>query len=239
MVTPTSKTQQLIHDVFEALSPESIGEIYCDEGGADFFKTMRPRIIEEGFVWADALAKRLRPLAGPKTSLYVGAGIAELPALLTEACDLERKLVVTNLREAECTLLNDALRRCGVAPNRLSFLARDVVECVSGREVSHVSLVSVITDPETYPTVSGLEYGRLPCVMLDVEAFEQERTQIRETLDRVLGTLGKGLITTTAEETAWVLDWAGRQTPPRAITPDDVSIETAVVGDPIGFLHVS
>ena len=55
---------------------------------------------EDGFLWAEALGKRLRELAGPNLSLYVGAGLAELPALLMETCDLERKLMVEQ-RQAE------------------------------------------------------------------------------------------------------------------------------------------
>lgn len=240
MVTPTSDTQQLIRKVFDALPSERIGEVYCDEGARDFFETMRPRIVEDGFEWADQLAKRLRRIGGPPCSLYVGAGLAELPALLCEALDLDRKPVATNLREDECKLLNDALRKCGVAPNRLAFVARSAQEGAGQREFSHVSIVSVLTDPETFPTVSGLEYGRLPVVMLDVAEFERERAAIRELLDVALRRLSAGgLVTTTAEETPWILDWAGRREPPRIVTPDDVSIDTAVVGDPIGFLHVA
>ncbi|MCA8941652.1 MAG: hypothetical protein KDB80_03755, partial [Planctomycetes bacterium] len=132
------------------------------------------------------------------------------------------------------------LRKCGVAPNRLAFLARGAAECAAQQEYSHVSLVSVLTDPETFPTISGLEYGRLPAVLLDVAEFERERTAIRELLDTTLaGLSAEGLVTTTAEETPWILDWAGRQDPARTVAPDDVSIDTAVVGDPIGFLHVA
>lgn len=238
MPIPSRSTRTCIERVFDALPADVIGEIYCDEGGVVFFETMRSRIVEDGAVWAEALAARLGRLEGPKASLYVGAGIAELPVLLVEALDLERRLIATNLRAEECDCLNRTLRRIGVDRRRLELVARDPREAVPADfAATHVSIVSVLTDPETWPSASAITYGRLPPVLLDTKAFERERKAIRALVDASLARLAlPGLVTTTGEETPWILDWAV----PRGIDVevDDLELRAAVVGDPIGFLRL-
>ncbi len=239
MPTPSRQTRTIIERCFEKIDPSVIGPIYCDEGGEEFFETVRPRIVEDGIAWGEALATRLERLTEPAVSLYVGAGIAELPALLTEALDLERKVVVTNLREEECEHLNGALRRADVGPSTLKFRARDASDLDFVDTVSHVAIVSVLTDPETYPINSGLSYGRLAPVQLDTAAFEREREAIRKLVTGALGHLAApGLITTTGEEAPWLLDWIAREKKSVSFEPDDIAIASAVVGDPIGFFRV-
>ena len=101
----------------------------------------------------------------------------------------------------------------------------------------HVSLVSVLDDPETYPLVSGVTYGRIPPVLLDVAEFKQERHRVRQLVAALFDAMKPPcLVTTTTEEVAWLLHEAeARQL---QVEADDETIETALVGDAIGFLRV-
>ena len=238
MPTPSRATEELIERILAAIPAPAIGEIYCDEGGEEFFEAMRPRILDDGRAWCAALASRLERGDGQK-SLYVGAGIAELPALLAEALDLGRSLVVTNLRTEECELLNRVLVRHGVKRQQLEFCDLDAKVAVESGPFSHVSMVSVLTDPDSFPQASGLAYGTLPPVLLDTKAFERERGSIRSLLDALLGalTVPGAWVTTTAEETPWLLERAAASG--LALAPDDEMLNTAVVGDPIGFLKLT
>lgn len=237
MPTPTRTTVETIDRILESLPAEQIGEIYCDEGAEVFFETMRPRIRDDGVAWASAIAGRLGSGRESGASLYVGAGLAELPTLLTEVLDLDRRVVVTNLREEECTLLNRALVRHGLRPRQLAFHPRDAADAAQdAAPFSHLSMVSVLSDPDTFPMISGLTYARLPPVQLDVAKFERERTKARALLDALFAGLAPGgWITTTAEEMPWLLDRASAHG--ITLTPDDEMLRTAIVGDPIGFVR--
>lgn len=233
-----STTRQLIGRLFAALDYRVLAEIYCDEGGEAFWSAHRDPVQTLGEVWADALAARLSR-AG--RSLYVGAGVAELPALAMEVSELEREVVVTSVDPAECATLNDSLGAVGLR-ERIRF------ECVDGGDAArahagydHLSIVSVLNDPERYPVVSGLAYGRTPPVLLDVDAFGEERTVLRRLVAAVLRGLRRpGWITTTFEEVAWLLA-GGEELSLRveADAADAAGVETALVGDPIGFLRVT
>jgi hypothetical protein len=95
----------------------------------------------------------------------------------------------------------------------------------------------VFTDPETWPVLSDVAYGRVAPVQVDVERFVAERQVARELARDLFARLSRpALVTTTAEEVAWFLEQAHA----RGVTAEagDELIETAVVGDPVGFLHV-
>src|SRR5690606_32090939 len=96
-------TRELLKRLFDALDWAALGEIYCDEGGEAFWREHRRPARIAGLGWADALASRLPP--GGR-SLYVGAGVAELPAMIAERRELGRTVVATNLRARECEVLD-------------------------------------------------------------------------------------------------------------------------------------
>ena len=228
-------TRQLVARLFAALDYRALGEIYCDEGGEAFWSAHRDPAQTMGEAWADALAMRLSR-AG--RSLYVGAGVAELPALAMEVSELGREVVVTSVDAAECASLNGSLGAVGLL-ERIRF------ECVDGGDAAkkrggydHLSIVSVLNDPERYPAVSGLTYGRTPPVLLDVDGFVEERAALQRLLAEVLlGLRLPGWITTTYEEVAWIL--AGAEELSLQVDADEDGVETAIVGDPIGFLRVT
>jgi hypothetical protein len=232
MTAPTPTTVELIERVFAALDYETLGSIYCHEGGAEFWEERREHVMSAGVVWARALCARL----GVGRSLYVGAGVAELPALIVECEDLGREVRIASLNEPECESLNASLATVGLA-DRLVFQPIDAREAAAGGGFDHLSLVSVLTDPEHYPTVSDLSYGRLHPALVDMDAFTAERASLRSLVDSLLAALQTpAWVTTTAEDAPWLLQAAEARG--LLVEPDDEAIETAVVGDPLGFLRI-
>ena len=80
-------TLQSITRIFDALDYAALGAIYCHEGGDAFWEERRGPCQELGIRLAEVLRGRLRPNG---RSLYVGAGVAELPMLAMETMDLQR-----------------------------------------------------------------------------------------------------------------------------------------------------
>lgn len=229
-MTPSRAAVALVRRVVAALDGRVVGDVYCDYGGAEFWRDRQGPVVDLGLRWAEALCCRL-PAAG--RSLYVGAGVAELPAMIVESVDLQRAVVACNLRDAECDAINRALAAQG-----LDLRVGAVDAATSEVTVDHVSLVSVVSDPETFPTLSGLTYGRLHPALVDSAQFAAESQRARALVQAVLGRLSPpGLVTTTVEEVPWVLAWA--ETSGVVAHADEAMLDTAIVGDPIGFLRVA
>lgn len=223
----------LTRRVLEALDWRALGAIYFHEDGEARFREKRAAVVSLG----EQLARRLLahvPRRG--ASLWVGAGVAELPVLLAEVLLHERTVVAANLRADECELLNAGLAAAAPAV-ALRFVAGDARTASPGTTFDHLGCISVFTDPETWPVLSGVAYGRLPPVQLDVERFVAEREQARELAQALFARLSRpGVLTTTAEEVAWFLEAAAGVG--AEIDADEDLVETAVVGDPVGFLAV-
>src|SRR5712691_10449608 len=98
-------TLHAITRIFENLDYAALGPIYCDEGGDAFWEERRGPCQELGIKLATVLRDRLRP--GGR-SLYVGAGVAELPPLVMETAELGRTVAAYNLRTDEAGVLNCA-----------------------------------------------------------------------------------------------------------------------------------
>jgi hypothetical protein len=216
-----------------ALDWQALGEVYFHWGGEAFWAEKRPDVLRLGEALARALAGRL-PRGG--RSLWVGAGVAELPVLLVETMALGREVVACNLRAAEVDALNAGLAKAGHGAS-LRYVAADAATADGEAAFDHVGCVSVFTDPETWPTLSGVSYGRLPPVQVDVERFVAERESARALAAAAFARLQRpGWITTTPEEVAWFLEQAERAG--ARIDAEEELVETAVVGDPVGFLRV-
>jgi hypothetical protein len=213
----------------------ALGEVYFDADGDKYWAELQPRVLEMGLEWARALTRRL-PEEG--TSLYAGAGVAELPVLLAEAMVRGRKVKAVNLRSAEVTALNDALRRTSLR-KYVRFECEDAGAVAAGAvgTFDHLACVSLFTDPEVYPALSGVAYGRIAPLQLDVDRFVAERARAKVLSQQLFDSLRRpAWITTTAEEVAWFLACADAAGAPYEADPE--LIETAVVGDPIGFLRL-
>ena len=134
--------------------------------------------------------------------------------------------------------MQQGLRAAGIEPERLRIECGDAADHLDRGPFDHVSMVSVLSDPESWPVTSGVTYGTVPPVLLDVDAFVAERRAITAFVAAVGDALApRALIATTVEEVAWFYAW--RDAVGAEVDVDDEVFETAVVGDPMGFLEVS
>lgn len=220
-------TRRLIADVFNRLDYQKLGPIYCYEGGDEFWQAKRKPCQRLGIQAAQAL---LRKLARGGRSLYVGAGVAELPCLLAEAVELQRHVEPYNLRRSEVAVLNRACRGTAVM-----FHAKSAVEAKG--TFDHLCIVSVLNDPERFPDLSPLSYGNANPVTFNPKKFEQQRKIVRSIVNQCLPKLNlPGLVTTSTEEVVWIADWCHRHGIPYHV--ERQQYPTALVGDPICFIKV-
>ncbi len=226
-VTISSSTRRAIREIFARLDYARLGPIYCDEGGDEFWKAKRGLCQRLGTRVANALLSRLTPGGA---SLYVGAGVAELPALAMETMELGRRVAAYNLRRQEVQLLN---RACAKYPIRV--LHQDAGS-VKGR-VDHLWLVSVLNDPERFPELSVLSYGQANPVTFDARKFIPQQRTVAMLVNRCLARLTvPGLVTTTVEEAVWVAEWCHRRGIPYRI--EEQTFASPTVGDPLCFMWI-
>jgi hypothetical protein len=216
-----------ISKAFRRLDYRALGPIYCDEGGTAFWRAKREPCRRLGLRIARALRTRLRPGGN---SLYVGAGVAEIPPLIMESVELGRRVSACNLRRDEVRILRSA---CLGLP--FEFKAEDAAR-VRGR-FDHLWIVSVLNDPEEFPELSSLSYGRSDPTRFRPEKFVAQRRAVRALADRCLRKLSwPAMVTTSIEESAWIEEWCQRRgLPCRA---EKQTYPTAIVGDPVCFLHL-
>ncbi|MEO6595233.1 MAG: hypothetical protein ABIP94_10820 [Planctomycetota bacterium] len=224
---------QLTKRVLDRLDWDALGEIYFNWGGAEYWEERLPQVVALGEVLGMRLLTQV-PRGG--ASLWVGAGVAELPVLLAEVLMHERTVVAANLRQRECEVLNAGLV-AGAPDVTLRFMPGDARTVEPGKMFDHLGCISVFTDPETWPVCSDVAYGRVAPVQVDVERFVAEREAAREVVKGLFARLSRpGLVTTSAEEVAWFLEQADAAG--ATVEAGDDLVETAVVGDPVGFLTI-
>jgi hypothetical protein len=222
-----NSTRRLIADVFDRLDYKRLEPVYCYEGGDEFWRAKRKPCERLGINLSQALLKKL-PRGG--RSLYVGAGVAELPCLLAESMDHQRTVEPYNLRRSEVAALN---RACSGLP--VKFLSRDAASA-RGR-FDHLWIVSVLNDPERFPDLSPLSYGNANPVTFNPGKFEQQRRIVQSIVDQCMPKLGlPGLVTTSTEEVVWIADWCHRHRIPYRV--ERKQYPTALVGDPICLIKV-
>lgn len=213
--------------MFSRLEYRTLERVYCYEGGDEFWKTKREPCRRLGILVGEALLKQLK--SGGR-SLYVGAGVAELPALLVESLDLQRAVFPYNLRQSEVASLN---RTCRKMPVR--FHAKDAAKA-EGR-FDHLWIVSVLNDPERFPHLAPLSYGRADPVTFNPALFQKERKMVQSIVDRCMPKLSlPGLVTTSTEEVIWIADWCHRKKIPYLV--EQRQYPTALVGDPVCFMKI-
>ncbi|NJL16452.1 MAG: hypothetical protein HC938_03890 [Nitrospira sp.] len=223
----SSVTKALIRETYTQLDYKTLGKIYCYEGGDEFWRKKREPCRRLGTKVAEALVRKLPP--GGR-SLYVGAGVTELSSLLAEAIDRQRHVEPYNLRRLEVAVLN---RACRNAPFR--FHACDAA--MAQGQFDHIWMVSVLNDPERFPHLAPLSYGRADPVTFNTVGFQKERRVVQTIVNRCLAKLSvPGLVTTSTEEVVWIADWCHRHRIPYHVERNQYP--TALVGDPICFVRI-
>ena len=220
-------TLDTIAHVFDILDYSALGAIYCDEGGKAFWEERRGPAQQLGIQLAEVLLQRLTPGGH---SLYVGAGVAEIPALIMETLELRRAVRACNLRVPEVALLNLA---CRGLP--FTFQAEDARAVPD--TVDHLWIVSVLNDPERFPELGALSGGRANPVTFDPEVFITERRAAAALAADCLEKLVRpGLVSTSVEEIPWITDWCERQR--LVCIVEDEDYPTAIVGDPVCLIRI-
>ncbi len=220
-------TSATITSLFRRLDYKTLGKVYCYEGGKEFWRAKREPCRRLGTRLAEALLARLRP--GGR-SLYVGAGVGELPPLLVEQLELQRQLFPYNLRRAEVISLNRSCRN-----DSLRFYAKDA-STASGK-FDHIWMVSVLNDPERFPHLAPLSYGEADPVTFSPARFVEERKIVQTIVNRCMPKLTvPGLVTTSTEEVVWIADWCHRKKVPYIVEREQYP--TALVGDPVCFIRI-
>lgn len=223
----SGSTRRVIAQVFDQLNYKRLESVYCYEGGAEFWQNKRAPCRRLGTKVAEVLLRKLSP--GGR-SLYVGAGVTELPALLAESIELQRLIEPYNLRRSEVSILNRACRSLSVR-----FNAQDASTATG--LFDHLWIVSVLNDPERFPHLSPLSYGQADPVTFDPVRFQKERQIVQSIVDRCMAKLSvPSLVTTSTEEVVWIADWCHRHRIPYRV--ERKQYPTALVGDPICFIKV-
>lgn len=222
-----NSTRGAIARVFDRLDYKALESVYCYEGGDEFWRAKRAPCRRFGTKIAEALVRKLPP--GGR-SLYVGAGVTELPAVVAEVLELRRHVEPYNLRRSEVAVLNRAVRSLPV-----KFRAQDA-SLATGR-FDHLWIVSVLNDPERFPHLAPLSYGRADPVTFDPARFQTERRVVQTIVNRCMAKLSvPGLVTTSTEEVVWIADWCHRHNIPYHV--ERKQYPTALVGDPVCFITV-
>jgi len=222
-----NSTRQAIADVFDHLDYKRLESVYCYEGGDEFWRKKREPCRRLGIMVAEVLVQKL-PHGG--RSLYVGAGVMELPALIAETIELQRQVAPYNLRRSEVAVLNRATRSLPI-----KFRAQDAASAAG--LFDHLWIVSVLNDPERFPHLAPLSYGRADPVTFNPERFQKERRLVQSIVDRCMPKLRlPGLVTTSSEEAIWIADWCHRHKIPYRV--ERKQYPTALVEDPICFVRI-
>ena len=221
-------TIQQITQTYEALDYKALGPIYCDEGGDAFWEDRRGPCQKMG----SAIAKALKALLPPEgRSLYVGAGVPEIPVLFMEHLELNRTVCPYNLRQGEVDILNKAEGKTGI-----HFYCGSA-ESATGN-FDHLWIVSVLNDPEEFPNLSVLfSYGRADPLAFNTTAFSTERETGIRLFENCMAKLTKpGWLTTSVEELPWVEHWCDIHQQPYQI--EEATYPTALAGDPVCFIRI-
>lgn len=214
-----------------ALDWEALGAAYCHEGGEGFFtEGAREAAVDAALRFAADLGELLVP--GGR-SLYLGAGVAELPLLVFEQLVLGREVVAVTLDGPEPAALNAALAlaeaEVGVDLPRLATTGLDGL----APGFDHLWLVSVLTDPDAFPALHDALYERH-----DVAdgatgrghlADDRARARVLVGAALALVTGDAAVLSTTDEE--WTLVGPLLRTAGRGVVPSDRGRLSPIVGD--------
>lgn len=139
---------------------ELLGRSYCEGDGSEFFDAaLREKILDTGLRFAEDIAGALGDARG--RSLYFGAEIAELPLILAEHLVMGRRIEWLNI---ECAQTTELVRAIQAVSARLSvelpFPSRRALADIEPASCDHLWMVSVLTDPDSFPALHDALYER-------------------------------------------------------------------------------
>lgn len=210
----------------EALDWAELGASYCEGEARDFFSSERVDALRDaGLRFASDLGGRL---AEGGSSLYVGAGVAEVVPVLFEALVLERRVRIHTADARETRLLGaalDAVEQGLSAGLRLPRWSTTPIQ--RDGAIDHLWFVSVATDPDHFPAHHDALYERGPARERHLEV---ERAVLDELVDRALSSVEPGaLISTSGEEIELLAERAERCG--LALRVPDTGRTSGLVGD--------
>ena len=137
-----------------------LGRCACEGDGSDFYDAgLRERILETGLRFAEDIGRALDERQG--RSLYLGAELAELPLILAEHLVLGRRVEWLNLECAQTSELARALRAVGSRlALELPVPRADPIGALEPGSCDHLWMVSVLTDPDSFPALHDALYER-------------------------------------------------------------------------------
>jgi hypothetical protein len=177
-----------------------LGRAYCEGDARDYFDAaQRENLLETGLLFADDLARALRP--GGR-SLYLGAAVAELVPLLTERLVLERDVHWLNLPGVE---LSELVRAADVVGARLGLQLPSPsalpIEHVAEASCDHLWMVSVLTDPDAFPALHDELYERAETPLATGRgAAADERLRATALVDAWLARAAPSCLVSTTDE---------------------------------------
>lgn len=139
---------------------ELLGHSYCEGDGSDFFDAeLRANILDTGMRFAEDIGSALENTRG--RSLYLGAEIAELPLILAEHLVLGRRVEWRNI---DCAQTRELVRAIVAVGARLALElpqpSTEGLEAIEPASCDHLWMVSVLTDPDSFPALHDLLYER-------------------------------------------------------------------------------
>jgi hypothetical protein len=214
-----------------------LGAHYCEGDAETFFDDgLVERMRDVGLRLAADLAEKLgeQAASSPRTSLYVGAGVFELPPILCETLVLGRRVVVHTLESAETREIARAMAAVAARTSiLLTAFGTEPLPHSAPCSVDHAWLVSVLTDPDAFPALHDELYQRHGTPLATARGDSgHERARARDLVSRLCsGLTPDALVTTTDEELPWIEEAAAEQGA-RVEVPDRARL-SGIVGDAV------
>lgn len=228
-----------LSELFAAIDWPLLGQLYCHEGGEDFFPPEQVEAIQDaGLRFAGDLDEALgRIQCSVRRSLYVGAALAELPVALCDQLMLGREVVLIARPSPETSELNRALalaaKRSGLALPRIRAAELGRRENQPTGAFDHLWIVSVLTDPEAFPALHDRLYQRHGKELATGTGNAgRERHWADRLVDQVLAPLHPPAILTTTDEELELVQ-AGLERAGLALELPERARLSAIVGDPV------
>lgn len=220
---------------------ERLGRAYCEGAAESFFDDeRRAGVLDTGLrVAAELDAALAASGAELGSSLYVGAGVAELGPMLFESLVLGRRVRAFTLPGPEPEAIDRVLGRLGARLGAsLPRLETAPLEGAGAGPVDHLWMVSVLTDPDAFPALHDRLYERVGTLRATGHGdLADERSRARRLVAAALDALRPPAVLSTTDEELGLLGPACAARGWTLAAPD-AGLLTALVGDRLRICRV-